>query len=118
MTEEAVDSPFQADPCSEETTIVRVGKTLDFRTAHTFRMFCQEQLETGMHNFVLDFSETRVLDSTGLGAIFMLHRMSMGEVVFAAVTRPVQTVVQLTSLQRVFRQFPAATAACEALKRR
>lgn len=32
--------------------------------------FFEEQIEAGMQNFVSDFSETKILDSAGLRAIF------------------------------------------------
>lgn len=114
--EEAV--AFEAEPYGSETVVLRIGKTHDFRTAPAFRRFFEEQIEAGMQNFVLDFSETKILDSAGLRAIFRLHRRAIGEVVFAAPTRPVQTVVQLTGLQRAFRQFATTDAAFEALQGR
>jgi anti-sigma B factor antagonist len=72
----------------------------------------------GSRNFVLDFSDTGILDSTGLGSIFSLYRQVSplnGQVVFAAVSRPVQVVVQLTRTYKVFRQFPSVQDAQEAL---
>ena len=81
---------------------------------------CFEVMEVrdGTRNFILDFSETGILDSTGLGSIFSLYRQVSplnGQVVFASVSRPVQVVVQLTRTYKVFRQFPTVEAAQEAL---
>ncbi len=109
---------FTVEPCSQETSIIRIGKALDFRNAAEFKEMFQEQVRTGMRNFILDFSETGILDSTGLGSIFSLYRQVSpleGQVVFAAVSRPVQVVVQLTRTYKVFRQFPTVEAAREAL---
>ena len=109
---------FSIDPVTQETVTVKIGKALDFRNAADFKTTCQDQVQTGARNFILDFSETGILDSTGLGSIFSLYRQVSplnGQVVFASVSRPVQVVVQLTRTYKVFRQFPSVDAAREAL---
>jgi anti-sigma B factor antagonist len=115
---EAHSMNFQIEPFSQETLVVKIEKALDFRNAAEFKTLCQEQVRTGARNFILDFSETGILDSTGLGSIFSLYRQVSplnGQVVFASVSRPVQVVVQLTRTYKVFRQFPSVEAAREAL---
>lgn len=109
---------FDIEPKNQETAVVRIGKALDFRNAAEFKTTCQEQVREGIRNFILDFSETGILDSTGLGSIFSLYRQVSplnGQVVFASVSRPVQVVVQLTRTYKVFRQFPSVDAAREAM---
>lgn len=109
---------FEIEQHNQETVIVHVGKALDFRNAADFKDLCQEQVQAGNRNFILDFSETGILDSTGLGSIFSLYRQVSpvnGQVVFAAVSRPVQVVVQLTRTYKVFRQFPSVEAAQDGL---
>jgi anti-sigma B factor antagonist len=109
---------FTIQPCNNETVVVLIGKALDFRNAAEFKAACQEQVRSGVRNFILDFSDTGILDSTGLGSIFSLYRQVSpleGQVVFAAVSRPVQVVVQLTRTYKVFRQYPSIDAAREAL---
>jgi anti-sigma B factor antagonist len=104
--------PIQTAP--PNIAVVRVGKALDFRNAADFKSACQQYVKTGTRNFILDFSGTGILDSTGLGAIFSLYRQLTplgGMVVFASVSRPVQVVVQLTRTYKVFRQFPTVEAA-------
>jgi anti-sigma B factor antagonist len=109
---------FTVEPLTEETVVVHMGEALDFRNAETFKTTFKEQIDDGARNFILDFSETGVLDSTGLGSIFSLYRQispDEGQVAFADVSRPVQVVVQLTRTYKVFRQFPNVEAAAEAL---
>lgn len=108
--------PIQTAP--PDVAVVRVGKALDFRNAADFKTECQEQIKSGTRNFILDFSGTGILDSTGLGSIFSLYRQLTplgGQVVFAAVSRPVQVVVQLTRTYKVFRQYPTVEAAHQQL---
>lgn len=109
---------FSIEPVTDETVTVKIGKALDFRNAADFKTTCQDQVQSGARNFILDFSDTGILDSTGLGSIFSLYRQVSplnGQVVFASVSRPVQVVVQLTRTYKVFRQFPSVDAAQEAM---
>ncbi|PQJ33630.1 anti-sigma B factor antagonist [Salinibacter sp. 10B] len=109
---------FDVESLSSETVVVHMGEALDFRNADSFKSTFQAHVEDGVRNFILDFSETEVLDSTGLGSIFSLYREISpddGKVAFADVSRPVQVVVQLTRTYKVFRQFPSVQAAKEAL---
>lgn len=110
--------PIQTVP--PDIAVVRVGKSLDFRNAADFKAACQQHTKTGTRNFILDFSGTGILDSTGLGSIFSLYRQLTplgGQVVFAAVSRPVQVVVQLTRTYKVFRQYPTVESAQQQLVR-
>ena len=109
---------FSVESLSSNTVVIRMGEALDFRNADEFKETFREQIEDDVRNFVLDFSETAVLDSTGLGSIFSLYRQISpddGQVAFADVSRPVQVVVQLTRTYKVFRQFPTVRAAEDAL---
>lgn len=109
---------FRLEVVDPETVVVHVGESLDFRTADEFKALCHEQIDTGLQNVVLDFTGTEVIDSKGLGAILSVYRRvspQEGEVAFASVSRPVQIVIRLTRLYKIFRQFPSVEAACEAL---
>jgi len=109
---------FDVESLASDTVVVHMGEALDFRNADEFKDTFQKQVDDGVQNFILDFSETEVLDSTGLGSIFSLYREISpddGKVAFADVSRPVQVVVQLTRTYKVFRQFPSVDAAQEAL---
>ncbi len=107
------------NPPSSEILVLKVDKTLDFRNAAGFKTMCLDHVEAGTRYFVLDFSETGILDSTGLGSIFALYRQLSkmnGHVVFAAASRPVQVVVQLTRTHKVFPQYPTVEAAVKAIR--
>jgi anti-sigma B factor antagonist len=108
---------FETESLSTETVVIHIGDTLDFRNADEFKATFQEYVGDGVRQFILDFSDTEVLDSTGLGSIFSLYReisADEGKVAFANVSEPVQVVVQLTRTYKVFRQFPSVEAAQEA----
>ncbi len=108
---------FALEPVSQHSVIVRVGKSLIFSNAEAFKQACLDEIRDGARNFILDFSETGILDSTGLNAIFSLHRRVVplnGEVVFASVSPPVQIVIQVTGIHRVFQRYSSVEAAREA----
>ena len=111
---------FTVQKISATAAVVRIGKALDFRNATDFKTACHEHARAGVRHFVLDFTGTGILDSTGLGVIFSLYRQLTplgGQVVFASVSRPVQVVVQLTRTYKVFRQYPSVEAALEGVER-
>ena len=106
-----------AEPAGPDTVVVRVGKALDFRNATDFKWLCQQQLAQGVKKFVLDFTDTGSLDSTGLGAIFSVYRQVNprgGQVALASLSRPVQTVVRLSGSYKVFPQYASVTDATAA----
>lgn len=91
-----------------ETVILKIGQALDYRNTESFKNLGKKHIQSGVKNLILDFSQTGVLDSTGLGAIIYLHRQLKpiaGTIVFAEPSRPVQMVVQLTRAHHVFVQF-------------
>jgi anti-sigma B factor antagonist len=109
---------LQAEPLGDGLVTIAIGKALDFRSAPEFKALCQQLVQDGTHTFILDFTDTGILDSTGLGSIFSIYRQVSpegGQVVFASVSRPVQVVVQLTRTYKVFKQYPTVAEAQQAL---
>ena len=108
---------FQAEPVTPRAVIIHVGKTLDFENAEAFSHFCRDAIAQGYQYFILDFSKTGVLDSSGLSAIFKLQRevSATGKVVFASLSDAVRVVVQITRIYRIFTLFPSTQAACKAV---
>ena len=98
------------------TVVVEVGAVLDFTIAERFKRLLRERIDGGTRYIVLDFSDTIVLDSRGLGAIFSLHREFSplgGTIAFANVSGAVRMVARLTRIDRVFPQFNSVQAATE-----
>ncbi|WP_457651646.1 STAS domain-containing protein [Rhodocaloribacter sp.] len=100
------------------TATVHVGAELDYRNAETFKSTCGRALDNGARVFILDFSDVRILDSSGLGAIFHLYRRTSrrdGAVLLAALSAAAETAIQVVRLTRVIPCFPTVSAAREAL---
>ncbi len=109
---------FSVVPISSSSATIEIGKTLDFNNASEFKSVTRDQLGAGIQNFILDFTGTDILDSTGLGSIFSLYRQlsrPRGNTLFASVSTSVNVVVQLTRTYKVFRQFPTVDAARAAI---
>ena len=109
---------LQAEPLGDGVVSIAIGKALDFRSAPEFKTMCQNLVHEGARHFILDFTGTGILDSTGLGSIFSIYRQVSpdgGQVVFASVSRPVQVVVQLTRTYKVFKQFATVEEASTTL---
>lgn len=105
---------FSTQSVSDDTLVVHIGETLDFRNADAFKETVQPPIDEGKYQFILDFSDTDVLDSSGLGAIFSLYRRVAahdGTVVFANTSEPVRVVVELTRTYKVFPQYDSVAAA-------
>ena len=110
---------MNAQPSVSDTLVIKIDKALDFRNAANFKMLCLQYVQKGKRNFVLDFSDTGILDSTGLGSVFALYRQVSkmdGLVVFAAPSRAVEVVVQLTRTHKVFPQYASVKAALDAVQ--
>lgn len=104
----------------DESVLIDVGSTLDFRDSQEFLENCEILLEEGVTCFLLNFEETRVLDSAGLGAIFSLHRRMRrndadGRIIFARPTAHVQTVIRLTRAARIVEVYDTVQEAVDAL---
>jgi anti-sigma B factor antagonist len=109
---------FTVRGISPRTHVITIGKALDYRNAQEFKALVDTLMQAGVVNLILDFSNTGILDSTGLGAIFSAYRKLTprgGQIVFANVSRPVQMVIELTHTNRIFKIFPTVETAQAAL---
>ncbi len=99
------------------TVVVEVGAALDFSSTERFKRLLRERIHGGTRHVVLDFSDTIVLDSRGLGATFSLYREFSplgGTIAFANASVAVRRVTRLTRIHRVIPQFNSVQAAAEA----
>jgi len=109
---------FSVDPITTDTAVVTVGEYLDFRNASDFKVILKDQVRLGTRKFILDFSDTKSFDSSGLGSLFTLYRQLAplsGMICFASASGTVKNSVQLMRLYRVIPQFPTVEAARKAV---
>jgi len=100
------------------TATVRVGTELDYRNADAFKSECQQVLARGIRSFILDFSGVKILDSSGLGAIFHLYRQlnrQEGSLALASLSPAAETAIRVVRLPRLVPCFANCNAAQMAL---
>ena len=98
------------------TTEVRQGRTilivgeerLDASNSGELREIMLNLLEAGGQQLVIDLSQVNFIDSSGLGALlsgFKSANLRSGSLVLAGLQSRVQSMFELTRLQRVFEIF-------------
>jgi len=88
-----------------DTLIVGGVKELSAASANAFRDQVRGSLADRLKNIDIDLSQTMFLDSCGLGALISLHKTACtrsGAVRLLNPTPPVQQILELTRLHRVF----------------
>ena len=95
-----------------EMFLVRVKEDrLMANKAAEFRTTIADFVEAGNTKLVLDLSEVKFLDSSGLGAIVSIRKMvgTGGSLVLCGLTEQVRSVFRLTRMDTVFEIFEDAT---------
>jgi len=109
---------FSVDPITNATAIVTIGEYLDFRNAWDLSIILKDHVRLGTRKFILDFSDTKSIDSTGLGSIFTLYHQLKplsGMICFASASDTVRITLKLTRSYKVFPQFPTVEEAQKAV---
>lgn len=87
---------------------------LDAHNSGDLRDRILKLLENGHQNLVVDLSEVRFIDSSGLGALLSGYKnatLRSGTFVLSGLQPRVQSMFELTRLHRVFEIFPNIEAA-------
>lgn len=90
--------------------VMRLSGRLDFATAAEARKAFGEAVDAGRQRLVVDLADVDFVDSSGLGALIgglKTARQAGGDLCIARATSQAQTVLALTSLDRVFRLYPS-----------
>jgi anti-sigma B factor antagonist len=89
------------------------GDALDAYAAPDLRTLVGSRIDEGWTRVVLDLTEVRFLDSTGLGALVHLHKRAgaSGRLVICGAGDLVMDVLRLTRMDRALLLAPSADAA-------
>ena len=95
------------DHVAEGICVVAVGGEIDLTSAPEFKSAVMALLADGHTRFVLDLSEIRHMDSTGLGVLIGFRKRLPGDgaVMIAAAPDTVTALFELTGLDRSFEGF-------------
>lgn len=102
---------------SSQATLVTLAGRLDTNSVGRFKTAITELAEQGAVLFVIDFSQLRFLDSSGLGALVSLLRLlaqKNGDIKLACLSPEVKSLFMLTRLNRVFDIFESVQSALAA----
>jgi len=94
--------------------IYRLHGSLDLATAPSLRAALLEAANEGKHEIIVDLTELEFLDSTGLGALIGAHRRALensGRVRLSVRDGPIQRLLNITGLMRIFAVYGSLDAA-------
>jgi len=98
--------------------VVTVAGEVDIFTAPQFKECLVELLDSGVRHLVVDLSEVTFIDSTALGVLIggvrRVHGAG-GAMTLVVTSRPVERVLSVTGLDRVFSMHATRAEAIEAL---
>ncbi len=89
-----------------DITVVDVEGQLIVGNRQELKQKVLEELESGERKFVIDFSETGYIDSSGLGVLVSLSkkiREQGGELRLAGLNEDLRTLFELTKLDTLFK---------------
>jgi len=90
----------------DDVTVVEVEGQLIVGNRQELKQKVLEDLEGGARKFVVDFSETGYIDSSGLGVLVSLSkkiREKGGELRLSSLNEDLRTLFELTKLDTLFR---------------
>jgi len=99
-----------------DVTVVEVEGQLIVGNRQELKQKVLEDLEGGARKFVIDFSETGYIDSSGLGVLVSLSkkiREKGGELRLSSLNEDLRTLFELTKLDTLFRIADDKAAALE-----
>lgn len=99
-----------------EAMIYRLRDSLDLETAPSLRAALLEAANEGKHDILVDLSHLEFLDSTGLGALIGAHKRASengGQVRLVVGAGPIQRLLTITGLMRVFAVYASLDAALD-----
>ncbi|MFC0199412.1 STAS domain-containing protein [Paracoccus rhizosphaerae] len=93
------------------------GDRLTALGANDFRREASQLVDEGNNRIIIDLSDVRFVDSSGLGAIVGLLKKvgNRGEVVVCGLSDAVRQMFRVTRMEKVFQIFPNPDAATAAL---
>lgn len=95
--------------------ITPVGDTLDAKEAPAFKEKVLEIVTVNAHfNVVMNLERIQFIDSSGLGCLLSTLRFlnqQKGELKIAQITKPIKTMFELVSLNKIFEIFPSTDEA-------
>ena len=105
--------PFEAKTVNNHRVIYVDEPRLDASLAETFKTYLFEQIDDGATSLVVDLTEVRFMDSSGLGSLVAaLKKLGGSEgVILAGALPAVKDLFELTSMDKLFKIVTTVNAA-------
>jgi anti-sigma B factor antagonist len=91
-----------------EVAVVKPKENLEASNSSAVKKFLIDSIEGESNRMVVDLTELRFVDSSGLGALIAALKTAQakgGDVRLCGLSSSVQTIFELTRLNRVFKMF-------------
>ncbi|MFQ5549866.1 MAG: STAS domain-containing protein [Gemmatimonadales bacterium] len=107
---------FSVETTPNDVIVVGVAGQLIVGNRHELKQKILDALDSGSRKFVIDFSATEYIDSSGLGVLVTLSKKiteSEGEIRLAALNDDLRTLFELTKLDTLFELYDSVEAAAD-----
>lgn len=105
---------IETETRDDKTILHCYEERLDAHNSPELKDILLRQLEEGAQRLILDLSQVRFIDSSGLGALLSGYknaRLRQGSLILAGLQSRVQSMFELTRLDRVFEIHPTLAEA-------
>lgn len=99
---------FHTTQAPHGVTMVTVEGQLIVANRHELKQIVQDALDQGARHFVIDFTPTAYIDSSGLGALVSMSkrvRQAGGDLRLAGLNEDLRSLFELTKLDTLFAIF-------------
>lgn len=97
--------PFTVSEAANDVTVVTVDGQLIVANRQELKQLMQDALDRGARRFVVDFTPTAYIDSSGLGALVSISkrvREAGGDLRLAGLNEDLRSLFELTKLDTLF----------------
>ena len=97
--------PFITTQAPNNVTLVTVEGQLIVANRHELKQIVQDGVDQGARRFVIDFTPTAYIDSSGLGALVSMSkrvRQAGGDLRLAGLNEDLRSLFELTKLDTLF----------------
>lgn len=105
--------PFEAKNVNSHQVVYVDEPRLDASLAEAFKAYLFEQIDDGASNLIVDLTEVRFMDSSGLGALVAALKKLGGSrgVTLSGAQPAVKDLFELTSMDKLFNIVPTVNDA-------